>query len=128
MPNDISYRSRLNRIDRLDRIATRLDARFRLPVIGTRFGWAGLLGLVPGVGDLATAVPGAFIFYEGVQMGASRRTLARIGINTMVDLLFGVIPVVGDMFDLFFKSHRRNVALLRRDLYRRRLRPQPAAV
>ncbi|WP_227272116.1 DUF4112 domain-containing protein [Roseobacter weihaiensis] len=105
-----------NRLERLDRIARRLDSNFRIPVLGVRFGWDSVFGLIPGFGDLATAVPGVFMIYEGVQMGARRRVLARMGVNTAVDLLVGSIPLAGDLFDLFFKSHRRNIALLKAEV------------
>lgn len=111
-----------NRLERLDRIARRLDSNFRIPVLGLRFGWDSVFGLIPGVGDLATAVPGVFMIYEGVQMGARRRVLARMGVNTAVDLFVGSIPLIGDIFDLFFKSHRRNIVLLKTEVARKKRR------
>ncbi len=49
-------------------------------------------------------------------MGARKRVLGRMALNTGIDTVLGGIPLLGDAFDLFFKSHRRNVALLRREL------------
>ena len=107
---------RQKRLARLTRIAERLDGRFRLPGTGIRFGWDSILGLVPGVGDLVTTGPSLWMIYEGWQMGARKRVLAKMGANAMVDLTIGGLPLIGDAFDLYFKSHRRNVALLKRDL------------
>jgi hypothetical protein len=119
MPSTSSHAAdRRARLDRLDSLSRTLDTRFRLPVVGIRVGWDSILGLVPGVGDLATAIPGAVMIYEAGRMGARKRTLARMGLNTGIDFAVGGIPLVGDTFDLFFKSHRRNVALLRRELNR----------
>lgn len=107
---------RTARFARLDRLANTLDSKFRIPVLGIPVGWDSILGLIPGVGDLITLGPGAWIVVEGHWMGARKRVLGRMALNTGIDTVLGGIPVIGDAFDLFFKSHRRNVALLRREL------------
>lgn len=107
---------REQRIARLDRMANTLDARFRLPILGVRFGWDSILGLIPGVGDVVTAGPGALIMYEAARIGVPRSVLVRMGLNTGVDMVIGGIPLIGDAFDLYFKSHRRNMALLKREV------------
>ncbi len=104
------------RIARLDRLADALDTRFRIPGLGLRVGWDSILGLIPGVGDLVTAGPGGVMLYEAHRMGARRRAMAGIGINTGIDMLLGSIPLIGDAFDAVFKSHRRNIAILKREL------------
>lgn len=104
------------RLKRLDRLAHRLDAQFRIG--GIRFGWDSILGLIPGVGDLATAGPGAYMIYEASQMGARRRVLARMALNTATDFVIGGVPILGDLFDLAFKANRRNIALLKREMAR----------
>ncbi|WP_375176009.1 DUF4112 domain-containing protein [Pseudooceanicola sp.] len=101
---------------RLERMAGLLDTKFR--IAGLRFGWDSILGLIPGVGDLVTAVPGIYTIYEAAQLGARRRVLGRMALNTGVDFVIGGIPLIGDAFDLFFKSHRRNVDLLKREIAR----------
>ncbi|AEI92138.1 DUF4112 domain-containing protein [Roseobacter litoralis] len=116
MDEYLTHSQRMNRLARLERIAHRLDNRFRMPLVGLRFGWDSVIGLIPGVGDIATTLPSAFMIYEGAKMGARRRTLLRMGANTAVDFLVGSIPVLGDLFDMQFKSHRRNVKLLRAEV------------
>ena len=37
-------------------------------------------------------------------------------LNIVVDLLIGAIPLVGDLFDVYWKANRKNVELLRRHL------------
>jgi len=108
--------ARERRIARLDRMANTLDSRFRLPIPGVRFGWDSILGLIPGVGDVVTAGPGAMMIYEGARMGVPRSVLLRMGLNTGVDMVIGAIPLIGDAFDVYFKSHRRNMALLKREV------------
>lgn len=104
------------RFARLDRLANTLDARFRIPGLGWRFGWDSVLGLLPGVGDLVTIGPAIYVLYEGHRMGARKSTLARMGLNSGLDLLVGSVPIFGDVFDASFKSNKRNVALLKDDL------------
>lgn len=110
--------SRERRLARLDGMARLLDTRFRIPGIGLRVGWDSILGLVPGIGDLVTVGPGAYMIVEAARMGARRRVLARMALNTGTDALLGSIPLLGDIFDAFFKSHRRNIAMLRSEVAR----------
>jgi hypothetical protein len=117
---------RAARLARLDRLADRLDSQFS--VAGIRFGWDSIIGLIPGIGDAATAVPSAWIVYQAYRMGMPTPVLARMAANTGIDFVIGGIPVVGDLFDLGFKANRRNIALLRRRMERdaaaRRRTPQ----
>ena len=102
------------RLARLDRLADQLDARFS--ILGIRFGWDSILGLIPGIGDVATAAPGVYIITEAARMGVRRSVLARMGVNSAVDLVVGGIPVLGDLLDVAFKANRRNIALLKREM------------
>lgn len=104
------------RLARLDRLADQLDTRFSL--LGIRFGWDSILGLIPGIGDLATAAPGVYIISEAARMGTRRRTLARMAVNSGTDFVIGGIPLLGDIFDVAFKANRRNIALLKREMAR----------
>lgn len=103
-------------IDRLDKLATLLDSQYRVPGTSIRFGWDTILGLVPGVGDLATLVPSAYLIYKAHKLGARKRTIGRMAINTGLDVTLGAVPVIGDVFDLVYKANNRNFALLRREL------------
>lgn len=105
------------RLARLDRLADRLDNRFSL--FGIRFGWDSILGLIPGIGDVATAAPGVYIITEAARMGARRRVLVRMGLNTATDFVIGGIPLLGDAFDVAFKANRRNIALLKQEMARK---------
>lgn len=109
----------LNDIEKLDRLSTILDARYRLPGTSIRFGWDFLLGLIPGVGDVATLAPSVYLIYKANALGARKRTIGRMAVNTGLDFTVGAIPIVGDLFDLAFKANNRNFALLRNDLAKR---------
>ena len=119
MPSTSSPESeRRARVMRLEALSKRLDTRYRIPVLGIPFGWDSIIGLIPVFGDAVTALPSVAMIYEGHRMGARKRVLARMGGNTALDALMGGIPVVGDMFDLLFKSHRKNIRLLMAELDR----------
>jgi hypothetical protein len=100
----------------LERLAHWLDSVFEIPGIRVRFGVDALLGLLPGVGDTASALASVYILQAASRIGVSRITLARMTLNIMVDLLVGAIPLVGDLFDVYWKANRMNVELLRRHL------------
>jgi hypothetical protein len=98
----------------LERLAHWLDTVFEIPGIRLRFGIDALLGLLPGVGDTASALASVYILQAASKHGVPRITLARMTLNIGIDLLVGAIPIVGDMFDLYWKANRKNVELLRR--------------
>ena len=104
------------RLRRLERLAVRMDSAFRIPVIGMRVGWDAIIGLIPGIGDALTFVPAAAIILEARRLGTRSHVLGRMIFNTVLDLVVGGIPILGDLFDAKFKSNRRNVAILRAHL------------
>ncbi len=110
-------------LNRLRALARLLDARFGIPGTPLRFGLDSLLGLVPGIGDAATALVSLYIMAEAHRLGARPTTLARMGWNVALDFGLGAVPVLGDIFDVFWKSNMKNIALLEADLAR--LRGQP---
>lgn len=97
-------------------LAEWLDTRFEIPGTKIRFGFDSIIGLIPGVGDLATTVLGAYIVIRARELGAPRLLQARMVLNLAIDALVGAIPLIGDIFDLAFKSHVRNVRMLLRHL------------
>lgn len=114
-------------IRRLQRLAYLLDDRFRLPVIGARIGFDGIASIIPGVGDVATGVVTAYIIAEAYRLGVPSSMLARMGWNLGVDVLFGSVPVLGTVFDIYWKANRKNIALLLRHLEERAARAPAAA-
>lgn len=103
----------------LERLAFWLDRAFRLPGTEMRFGLDALIGLVPGVGDTATALlAGAFVV-AGWRMGARKRVLAGMALNIGLDWLIGTVPLFGDIFDVAWRANTRNLALLGAEAKRR---------
>ena len=108
--------ARQGEVERLDRLADLLDTRYRIPLTNIRFGLDAVLGLIPGLGDFAALVPTAYMILEGRRMGASNRTLGRMTVNAALDFAVGSIPVLGSIWDVWFKANRRNMALLRHEI------------
>lgn len=88
-----------------------MDESIRLPG-GYRIGWDGIIGLVPGLGDVAGLAVAAYIIAESARLGAPKSVLLRMSANTAIDTILGAIPVLGDLFDLAFKANRKNLHLL----------------
>lgn len=90
-----------------------MDDLFRVPVLGWRFGLDALIGLIPGAGDTATSLVSFYILAAAVRYRVPKITLLRMGLNFGLDYVFGSVPVVGDFFDAWWKSNRRNLELLK---------------
>ena len=91
-----------------------LDEAFRVPGTSIRVGWDPIIGLVPWVGDLLTALLSSAIVLHAHQMRLPRIVQLRMLMNVAIDLLVGAIPVVGDAADVFWKSNSMNMALFER--------------
>jgi len=111
-------RSRYERVARLDTLANLLDTAFILPGTNVRFGFDALIGLVPGIGDAITTLISLYIVHEARQLGAPSHVIIRMLANIALDGFVGAVPVVGDAFDVMWRSNRRNVQLLREWLAR----------
>jgi hypothetical protein len=98
----------------LELLALWMDGVFRIPGVGIRFGLDSLIGLLPGVGDALTSIVSLYILSAASRFGIPRVTLARMAMNIAIDWMIGSVPLLGDVFDVYWKSNQRNVALLRR--------------
>ena len=97
----------------LDQLAWLMDDLFRIPVLGWRFGLDALIGLIPGAGDTATSLVSFYILIAAVRHRVPKITLLRMGLNYGLDYVFGSVPLVGDLFDAWWKSNIRNLDLLK---------------
>ena len=97
----------------LQRLARFMDSSIRLPG-GYRIGWDGIIGLIPGFGDVVGLGVSAWIVFGAARLGASRATLARMAANVAIETVVGAVPILGDLFDLAFKANVRNMRLLER--------------
>lgn len=122
MPDELQ--SHQAALARLDRYATLMDARFRVPGTRIRFGLDPIIGLLPGIGDALGLALSLYVVVEAIRLGVSKRVLFRMLRNVGLEALVGVVPVLGDVFDIGFKANLRNAVLLR-SYIEDRLRPTP---
>ena len=101
-----------SRIVQARAIAKMLDTAIRIPGTGIRFGLDAILGIVPGLGDTAGAIFSGYLILLGSRMGLPREVITRMVANVAVDTIVGGIPVLGDLFDVAWKSNTRNLKLL----------------
>lgn len=88
-----------------------LDSSIPLPG-GFRIGLDGIIGLIPGVGDAIGGGLSTWILYQGYKRGVPNLVMARMMLNVLFDALLGTIPLLGDVFDFFFKANAMNMRLL----------------
>ena len=93
-----------------------LDEAFVIPGTCIRFGLDGIIGLVPGLGDVLAGVLSLIIPLAAWIRGVPYVTLARMAANLAIGVLVGSIPLFGDIFDIAWKANRRNYRLLSRHL------------
>ena len=105
-------------LERARRVAHLLDTAFRIPGTSWRVGLDPILGLVPGLGDIATVGPALWILDIARRVGVPRRTRMRMLAYIAADMAFGAIPLVGDIADAGFRANRRNTLLIDRHLAR----------
>jgi hypothetical protein len=99
-------------------LARLLDSAARVPGTNIRFGADAIIGLVPGLGDIGGAALAGYLVILAQRLGVPRAVVLRMLANVAVDTLAGSVPVIGDLFDVAYKSNLRNVALLERALER----------
>ncbi|HEY8950840.1 MAG TPA: DUF4112 domain-containing protein [Rhizomicrobium sp.] len=125
MPSTISPRIEIippgkssgeEQLAQLEWIADLLDSRFVIPGTNVRFGLDGVIGLVPVAGDILSALISLYLISRASELGLSPWVKTRMVWNVALDTVVGAVPILGDMFDISFKSNRRNIALARRYL------------
>ena len=108
----VSKKNTTPALKNLNALAKLMDSQFKIPGTTIKFGLDALIGLVPGAGDFATFLISGYMITVMAKNGASGFVLARMVLNVVIDSLFGAIPVLGDIFDVAFKSNERNVKLM----------------
>jgi uncharacterized protein DUF4112 len=105
-------------LERLRTLSRLLDSAFVIPGTRYRIGLDGIVGLVPGIGDAIGAIFSLYIIFQAARMGVPKATLARMIGNVGVDTIVGEIPLLGDLFDVGFKSNIRNMSLIEQHVQR----------
>ena len=106
----------ISKIDKLRRISKVLDNAITVPGTKISFGLDPILGLLPGGGDTITGGISAYIVVEAARMGLPHKILWQMVGNILIDSFAGTIPVLGDFFDVGWKSNIKNIELLEKHL------------
>ena len=114
MPDRSPTEDQRSRMRDIERLAHLLDDLVPIPGTKIRVGLDSILGLLPGGGDLVGGALSAWILVAAVRLGAPPAVVARMGANVLLDTAVGVVPVLGDVFDVAWRANRRNVDLLGR--------------
>jgi hypothetical protein len=102
--------------ENLDLLAHVLDDLFRIPGTPIRLGLDGLVGLIPGLGDVLGGIASSILIFAAWIRGVPYVTLVRMMVNLGLAVVVGAIPLLGDIFDIAWKANRRNYALMVRHL------------
>ena len=103
--------------ENLDILSHILDDFIKVPGTPIRFGLDGIMGVVPGIGDVLGGIASCIIIIAAWMRGVPYVTVARMVANVVIEVVVGSIPVLGDAFDIAWRANRRNYALLTGSLY-----------
>ena len=97
-------------------MAKLLDNAFVIPGTNQRVGIDAIIGLVPGLGDIATTLLSSYVIWEARNLGVSRVAIGRMLTNLAIHASIGAVPILGDVFDAFFRVNQRNMRIVRAQL------------
>src|SRR5581483_10394500 len=118
-PTALTTRQRAQRWfsdENIDFYAHLLDDWFHIPFAPIRVGLDGLIGLIPGLGDILAGIASFVIVLAAWVRGVPYVTLVRMMVNIGIEVVVGSIPLLGDAFDIAWKANRRNYRLMVRHL------------
>lgn len=102
------------RLDLLRRVSRLLDSAMEVPGTSIRVGLDPILGLFPGLGDLVSPLFTIGMLWQARELGIPRVIQLRMVFNVAIDSLFGMVPILGDLFDVAWRANDRNMVLLDR--------------
>ena len=106
--------------ENLDLLSHLLDDWFRIPGTSIRFGIDGIVGMIPGIGDILGGLASCIIVLAAWLRGVPTITVARMIVNVAIEVVVGMVPLLGDLFDIAWKANRRNYKLLEGSLHAQR--------
>jgi len=101
-------------LDKLENMAEWMDSKFHIPGTSIRFGFDSLLGLIPGIGDTVTLASTGYLLTKAHHYKLPWHVKTTMLWNLLVDWLIGLIPLLGDLFDVGWKANKKNVALIKK--------------
>ncbi|RZM30299.1 MAG: DUF4112 domain-containing protein [Pedobacter sp.] len=102
-----------NKFPILSRVSYLMDEQFRFPGTKFRFGLDPILNIIPIAGDMAGLIISAGLLFAMAKKGASNKLVVLMSLNILLDATIGAIPIIGQLFDFFFKANSRNMKLMK---------------
>ena len=107
------------KLTRLRQLSENLDESFTIPGTNIKFGIDALIGLVPGGGDLIGGLFSLYLLRTAIKLKLPKSAIISIMFNIIIDTTIGIVPVIGDIFDIFWKSNKRNMRIIEKHLVNR---------
>lgn len=101
-----------DKLEKIRRYARLLDSQFTIPFLNFKFGIDPLLSLIPGIGSFSGLVTGSILIYMAIRQGVSGQVRVMMIRNTIIDFLWGMFPILGNVKDFLYKSNIRNLTVL----------------
>lgn len=108
----VTHQSQQKIVAHLKSLSYLLDEAINIPGTKYRIGIDPLLGLLPAAGDYLGAIMSGYILFQSARLGTNKATLSRMAINILTEMVMGIFPVFGDIFDAGWKANKKNLALL----------------
>ena len=105
-------------IEKLQSMADWMDSKFHIPGTSIRFGFDSILGFIPGIGDTVTLASTLYLMSRAHAYRLPWHLKITMFWNLFIDWIIGIIPIVGDIFDIGWKANQKNVALIKKYIYR----------
>lgn len=109
--NQIKGKSIPPQLQKIAVITKLMDSQFKIPGTKFSFGIDPLIGLIPGLGAVIDYVISAYLLIAMVKNGASNKVVAKMILNITIDGIGGMVPILGSIFDFFYKANRKNLVL-----------------
>lgn len=106
-------KDQIPKMEWVSRLSYLMDKQFRFPGTNFRFGLDPVLNLIPIAGDMTGLLISGGLLLAMVRKGASNKVVVLMTLNILLDATIGAIPVIGQIFDFFFKANSRNIKLMR---------------
>ncbi|MEM7552438.1 MAG: DUF4112 domain-containing protein [Bacteroidota bacterium] len=100
-------------ISGIEQFTALLDTKFKIPGTKIRFGLDPILGLIPGFGDILSYGISSVLIFTMIRHGASGKVAIKMIFNLILDTVIGAIPILGTIFDVYYKANTRNLELLK---------------
>ena len=91
-------------------LAKLMDSQFE--ILGIKFGLDPIFELIPGAGDTVAAILALYILKVGHDLGLPQNKIIHMIVNIIVDFLIGLVPGMGVVATIFYRSNLRNIEII----------------